>query len=67
MGKHQGTNGNLRKDHHRNLAKVEVVGSNPIARSNLFNGLIEYSGEPRNITPLNPHNFISLIQLYRMG
>ena len=23
----------------RNLAKVEVVGSNPIARSNIFNGL----------------------------
>ncbi len=31
---------------HPYLSKVEVVGSNPIARSSFFNGLVDYSANP---------------------
>ena len=47
----------LKTDDH-DLAKVEVGGSNPLARSNLFNGLAGLSF-PLNIdTPPYPHKLI---------
>ena len=39
----------------RNLAKVEVVGSNPIARSSFFDGLGHIFPDRLIDTPLYPH------------